>query len=66
MKSKCERIIDLHVGSDNGFSHDKGKWLASALYVSASGTKHFYEALAMLATIYPDQYNDEFESLRSQ
>lgn len=65
MRSKADRIIDLSVESKNSFSHDKGKWLASAFYVSAMGTKHFYESLEFLSEVYPEQYLKEFELFKS-
>ena len=57
-QTKSDKIIDLHVESKQ--SSDKSKYLASALYESAKGTKHFYETLDFLSDTFPDLYGEEF------
>lgn len=58
---KFIKIINLAVDSKNSFNKDKSKYLAEALYISAKGTKHFYETLEFLSEIFPEIYNEEFE-----
>ena len=62
VKPKYDQISDIHVDTIDSL-REKGEFAAIALYISAKGTKHFYESLAFLASLYPSQYKEEFEKL---
>ena len=62
MTKKAKQIIDLSINLHK--PHNKVSILAAAAYVSAKGTKHFYETLELLSEILPYSYKDEFERLR--
>ena len=71
-RKKAFDIIDAHVLYKEKKHGHKGMdgvhALANALYVSAKGTNHFYEALDLITDILPDEesYKEEFEMLKNK
>ena len=66
MSSKKKQIIDISVASKNSTTLSKEYYVASALYISAKGLRHFYEVLGFLAETYPETYLKEFEDLQKE
>jgi len=63
-KTKWQKLCELHC---EAHSEDEGRnIIASALYISAYGTNHFYEAMEILAKPLPGYYGDEFEKYKKK
>lgn len=67
VKSKAYKIIDTHVAMTTRGFHRMPTVMAlcEALYFSAKGTKHFYEAMDMLKDV-DEAYLEEFEELKKK
>ena len=68
MNEKYHKINDILVEYECRTNKSDGSKLMTAcdaLYVSASGTKHFYETLQLLSEINP-AYKEEFEELKKK
>lgn len=68
MNEKWNKINDILTEYECRFNKSNESRLLTAcdaLYVSASGTKHFYETLQLLAEINP-AYKEEFEELKKK
>ncbi|KAB8156171.1 hypothetical protein EZY14_002830 [Kordia sp. TARA_039_SRF] len=60
-KPKFQKINELIVMKGSGINK-----IASALYISAKGSKHFYESMELLSEVLPEAYKEEFEQLNKQ
>jgi len=63
---KWEQLINLPQKTPANHTYNGKMVVASALYISAEGTKHFYEALEILNDVYPDVYGEDFEELKKK
>lgn len=62
-KPKFQKLNELH---PDPYKRQKAiNHIASGLYISAQGTKHFYEALNLLSAWLPEIYGEEFNELKN-
>jgi len=63
MNYKKLKLIDLSVEMKQ---RNREMTIARALYYSAKGTKHFYDALVLLSEAYPDFYKEDLEEYNAK